>query len=778
VQDTAEKNKFNHLTFKICTLLSSTQQNGDSDLAIAIGKAWEACGQKMPIDLIYNNCNISINQSGNYSYTVDISKDIKKEHFESRTTGLEALNQKLSAIRTFSKIKELNPDLRIDFKVWHDSTGRTTARNAVDAGEALSQPKICLDLSGASLFNINLSGLDLQDVQMEKSDLSYAQLTGANLTNANMVNATLTRADLCRAELQNAKLSAAVLINVNLDEANLTNADLDYVRLTDSTLNGTELSGASMNISLLQNTKLSNVNMNHAKLSKSLLLESNLTNVNMTNAKIHNITFNNVVSLNLNLSDADISFAKIEESIFEGANLEGANLEDAGIVNSAFENTNFKRTNLLRTKFENVDLAGADFRQSNVPHAIITGKNHAQWEPTRLDPMTRVHLDNAVDAPINLPARPADVLNTGLQEFETKTANPSENNAVTRNKKDSAKSPPFPVSAMDGRDNLLYVQYSLQAMAQETDPALRQRAIDTYCNQYLKQNNVALHTQSALFEPPEGSLPLPADGLNIVLMGRSGGAIICSPETYHKMIAGKQTDAWNNVGVYKYDAGNHSSVELSAKEINFRTLLAEEYPQLLPAWEKAYYGESYNKILEVLDLPEEFAARFEQAAEVQALPNNKKLVDGFAKPKLLEAFSRYYTVDSVTTAGSPASLTLNAEHEHKLLSALKLTDEPPEKQAQALLVLGMIMTKASSTNLFGTNNDSPEALRYYASALLSAAHQRSSDVVPNEAHNHWQGKLLSDSCTQELYLTMRTYLFEEAHDSKKIFTRLMPRAWQ
>jgi len=601
----------------------------------------------------------------------------------------------------FSKIKQLNPELEINFKTCERCTANEKCGTNGTLKQAHEAPKIGLDLSHAELRRANLSGLDLQYTEMHHAQLTNAKLIGTNLTRANLNSASFTD---------------STLVNVNM-------------RDTDLRLSGFD--------------------------------NSHITDVDMTNAQLDNVTIANTTSTNLTLAGATLNDGWITTSSFKNANFSGAQLERTSFMLTNLDDANLQSSNLTQTTFAFVSMDRTDFRKTHLQRANIRAKECQQWDRALLEPSSQFQLDRARFNPLDLPARSVNVLREGLQQFE---------NNRTRN---SANKP-----AMAGNDNLLYLQYTLQAMRQRTDPALQQRATDIYCNQYLKQNNVALHTQSALFEPPESSLPLPEDGLNIVLMGRSGGALICSPETYHKMITGEESDAWNNIGVYKFDAGNHSSVELSAKQFHFRRLLAEEYPKLLPAWEKANIGSAFAKVLEALDLPEEFAARFQEAAEVKALPDNKKLVNGFAKTKLLEAFSRYYTVHSVTTAGSPASLKLNADHQHKLLSALKLTNAPPEKQAQALLVLGMIMTKASSITLFGTENDSPEALRYYASALLSAAQTLSSDVGSNATYRFWQTALLGDNCSSQLFIQMQTHLKQELPESKNMLELIMPRPWQ
>jgi uncharacterized protein YjbI with pentapeptide repeats len=780
----------------------TTETITNSRVALALGIAWDACGQKLPVEFQYEGYRVELKESGKFSLSISIKNATSEHNFEMRfNTPYEAL-QYLTAMHTFSKIQELNPHHEIHF---------ATLKDPCDADKSMDEHQaICLNLEDADLKRANLSGMSLKNIHMQNANLTNAKLIGTDLTNANMDAAIFTGADLSGAKLENAELESTDLTNVNLSQTNLSkanldyatmaatnlycakleNATLDYAKMTDvnlneanlknaslcstsilnSTLGGTNLINADLTRIEMKEAALTNVDLTGANLTEVKMVNTRLSNVKMTKACLINANLKGVEATNLNLHKADLYQTEIEQSSLIKANLQEANLNKAIITSSNLNHATLNKSSMFKAAFINNSMIGTDFRDSYLSLADINTENYQQWDPAVMEPTMRFQLDKELNNPTNYAARSVDVLTTGLQLFENSTSTTPENSTVEGGKTDAKKKKPAAVTALDGDHNLLYLHYTLQALAQEADPALQQRALAIYRDKYLTQAKVALHTQSILFEQPDSSLPLLQDGVNMVIMGRSGGALLCSPETYQKMINAEK-GAWNNISLCNYDAKNKCSVELAAKEINLRTQLAADYPTLLPAWRKANLGGAFIKLLNGLDLPGNVVARFQDAAEVKALPKDKKIVDVAGKLELAEIFGKFST-PHVAASGA----VLNAEHQKQLLSALDLENATPGKQAYALLSVGTIMTRASSSAVFGTPKNTPEPLRLYASALLSAAHQLKPGMIDNNKYQSWQKQLTGDFCSNELSRELVTYLTQ--NDPDRMLEKLMPEPWQ
>lgn len=83
-----------------------------------------------------------------------------------------------------------------------------------------------IDLSGASLYHINLAQSDLSRGKLVATNLRGASLTETKFCNADLGSANLTDAVLFSSDLQNANLRHACLFGADLRLANLLGADL------------------------------------------------------------------------------------------------------------------------------------------------------------------------------------------------------------------------------------------------------------------------------------------------------------------------------------------------------------------------------------------------------------------------------------------------------------------------------------------------------------------------------------------------------------------------
>ena len=171
-----------------------------------------------------------------------------------------------------------------------------------------------IDLSGASLFGVNLTRTNLAGADLSGADLTRAQLTLSQLSEANLEGADLTGAYIEGAELMHTNLAGADLTGTNLADADLKNANLAGALLLVSNLEGTDLGGANA----------TGANMKGANLKRA-----KLANANMTGANLSDTNLAGAFMLVANLSNADL----------KGANLEHANLKSARLVDVSFDST-------------------------------------------------------------------------------------------------------------------------------------------------------------------------------------------------------------------------------------------------------------------------------------------------------------------------------------------------------------------------------------------------------------------------------------------------------
>jgi|GEM_PF-4094819 len=150
------------------------------------------------------------------------------------------------------------------------------------------------------------------------------------------------------------------------------------------------------------------------------------------------------------------------------------------------------------------------------------------------------------------------------------------------------------------------------------------------------------------------------------------------------------------------------------------------WPSLRDIIESHLNAEVLTNILkEIFDEPwSEYRDLFQKAAKIssfdkkgfteKALAEKKmRLIDEETQEKLVEYFKKFYSEDG----------KISKEHLKRILQIANLNDATPCQKSYYLLVLSAIFTKYSSSALFGSELNSPQAFRIYANALLQAAQE-------------------------------------------------------
>ena len=123
---------------------------------------------------------------------------------------------------------------------------------------------------------------------------------------------------------------------------------------------------------------------------------------------------------------------------------------------------------------------------------------------------------------------------------------------------------------------------------------------------------------------------------------------------------------------------------------------------------------------------------------------------------------------------------LSAQHINMIMGSHVLKDMSPRKQAEILFCLGGVFCKYSSSDMFGTEYDSPEILRRYANGLIEQAYKIDSKVFGslhyyNDILDRLQGRDNAFSCTSVL----TDMLTEHARKYfPEIFSLYYPVAWR
>ncbi len=142
-------------------------------------------------------------------------------------------------------------------------------------------------------------------------------------------------------------------------------------------------------------------------------------------------------------------------------------------------------------------------------------------------------------------------------------------------------------------------------------------------------------------------------------------------------------------------------------------------------------------------------------------------------------FDPFFTqLDAENTA---RQIALTDNHIEAIFTTYQMLNEDNTQKAIILFLLSGIFAKFSSSSFFGTEEDSPAGLRYYAYRLLKRAHQLSDKVVCittfTDLENRFFGIEGAFTCTQVISTIIITQCknlrqFDEFAES------LIPPAWQ
>ncbi|RFQ62704.1 effector protein [Escherichia coli] len=285
---------------------------------------------------------------------------------------------------------------------------------------------------------------------------------------------------------------------------------------------------------------------------------------------------------------------------------------------------------------------------------------------------------------------------------------------------------------------------------------------------YLKNEKVYPVTQQSDFGLCDGSGKPDWDddsdlAYNWVLLSSQddGMAMMCSLSHMVDMLSPNTSTNWMSFFLYKDgEVQNTFGYSLS-------NLFSESFPIFSIPYHKAFSQNFVSGILDILISDNELKERF-----IEALNSNKsdyKMIADDQQRKLACVWNPFLD-----------GWELNAQHVDMIMGSHVLKDMPLRKQAEILFCLGGVFCKYSSSDMFGTEYDSPEILRRYANGLIEQAYKTDPQVFGsvyyyNDILDRLQGRNNVFTCTAVL----TDMLTEHAKESfPEIFSLYYPVAWR
>src|SRR5471032_909978 len=604
-------------------------------------------------------------------------------------------------------------------------------------------------LIGANLNGAKLTGADLTGADLSEADLLRAKLIGAKLIGANLNGANLNGADLLRANLSGASLSKAKLNRANLREAKLNRASLSEADLSEADLSGADLSGANLNRTNLREAKLNGANLRGvnlfvANLNGASLFIANLAGANLNGADLSNISQEWALLWLPNWDsawlDAYLNHINNPES--------GSLLTMMDSIDEQYADVKLRMARELMTLLQNTT---ADTSSVALPLMDILSKppytdeaDIAAW----LDTVCTTYIDrnNGQVLPWN-----AGIFNQSVGLFTRRPALMLSHNAA-------------------------FIQIVAQGMAENSTPAMKEKAAALY-ETYLQHERIKPYGETAFFgdygQKPDWENPeavnfiiLPAVQSGASSEPRTVSAMLLSQTSLEGMLSPRPYSAWNNVYLYRGPDHCLTDGERPAPD----DLFARAFPLFNGPYQHMQNTAKFLLLLKTLNL-----GNLETAfvSATWARNSSSKLVSAADQKTLKDIFA-----PKLTYSPESGRYGLNDAHYEELLSAYGLTSASDADKGKTLLCLAALFIKYSSSAVFGTETESPSALRQYAYALMAKAHSLDGNLVYKGTLENWTNSVLG---MKEVFTcsAVLSNLMVELIRSRfpEVLSGIMPPAW-
>src|SRR5476649_2398670 len=592
-----------------------------------------------------------------------------------------------------------------------------------------------------------------------RMDLQLANLNGAKLIGAKLIGANLSGASLSKAKLNRANLREAKLNRASLSEADLSEADLSGADLSGANLNRTNLREAKLNGANLRGVNLFMANLSEASLSGTSLLGANLNGANLNGASLF---IANLAGANLN--GADLSNISQEwallwlpnwDSAWLDAYLNHINNPESGSlltmmdsIDEQYADVKLRMARELMTLLQNTT---ADTSSVALPLMDILSKppytdeaDIAAW----LDTVCTTYIDrnNGQVLPWN-----AGIFNQSVGLFTRRPALMLSHNAA-------------------------FIQIVAQGMAENSTPAMKEKAAALY-ETYLQHERIKPYGETAFFgdygQKPDWENPeavnfiiLPAVQSGASSEPRTVSAMLLSRTSLEGMLSPRPDSAWNNVYLYRGPDHCLTDGERPAPD----DLFARAFPLFNGPYQHMQNTAKFLLLLKTLNL-----GNLETAfvSATWARNSSSKLVSAADQKTLKDIFA-----PKLTYSPESGRYGLNDAHYEELLSAYGLTSASDADKGKTLLCLAALFIKYSSSAVFGTETESPSALRQYAYALMAKAHSLDGNLVDKGTLANWTNSLLGLKGVFTCSAVLSNLMVELIRSRfPEVLSGIMPPAW-
>src|SRR5471030_1892364 len=622
-------------------------------------------------------------------------------------------------------------------------------------------------LGGLPSTAVVLTDDNRMDLQL--ANLNGAKLIGAKLIGANLNGAKLTGADLLRANLSGASLSKAKLNRANLREAKLNRASLSEADLSEADLSGADLSGANLNRTNLREAKLNGANLRGVNLFMANLSEASLSGTSLLGANLNGAKLNGSSLFIANLAGANLNGADLSNISQEWALLWLPNWDSAWL-DAYLNHINNPESGSLLTMMDSIDEQYADVKLRMARELMTLLQNTTADTSSVALPL----MDILSKPPYTDEADIAAWLDTVCTTYiDRNNGQVLPWNAGIFNQSVGlfTRRPALMLS-----HNAAFIQIVAQGMAENSTPAMKEKAAALY-ETYLQHERIKPYGETAFFgdygQKPDWENPeavnfiiLPAVQSGASSEPRTVSAMLLSQTSLEGMLSPRPDSAWNNVYLYRGPDHCLTDGERPAPD----DLFARAFPLFNGPYQHMQNTAKFLLLLKTLNL-----GNLETAfvSATWARNSSSKLVSAADQKTLKDIFA-----PKLTYSPESGRYGLNDAHYEELLSAYGLTSASDADKGKTLLCLASLFIKYSSSAVFGTETESPSALRQYAYALMAKAHSLDGNLVDKGTLANWTNSLLGLKGVFTCSAVLSNLMVELIRSRfPEVLSGIMPPAW-
>ncbi|MGP4139944.1 pentapeptide repeat-containing protein [Sodalis praecaptivus] len=555
---------------------------------------------------------------------------------------------------------------------------------------------------------LNLTGANLRKSEFNRVTMTAVLLCQSDLSHANLASCNLRRAKLRHASLYRARLDKALLRRADLQHADLNQAQLNY-----AVLDFAKLRNANFKLTSFYRAKLRHVDLSDAYLKKVDLSGACLRYANLRNADLRTTHFRGTCLRNANLSGAHISPGGMCNMNFQGAIIEGDLKLDlsAGWSQNAVDNylnpSNYAKGGGVLQAIDSISTVYQPLKITLMRRIMVS----LQQTDLSLTTVAPALLDKLSSAPYydepDIARWLQEIGSRFISIFDTKIMR-RQHEEVLRVILDTFSR--YPESMVI--HSVAFIQTIAQAIFARRASATVQQAKTLYAR-YLTHRRIAPYALKAEFGDRAKHVPNWQDksAANYVLLAgkRSAYALLLSQEGLESLL-GSDHRAADGRHDYLYRDG----VPVNRQEYCWETLRQERFPLFQSGYLRRLSEKHIIEVLARLNLSAATQQLFVETTK-QAY-SNIKLVSP-EKQLLMHGLwaNRVYRFDS------DGNCTLDEGFYARLMQLALLVDRSPAERGQVMFCLAALFAKCASNSLFGTEEDSPYALRSLACAFLDRA---------------------------------------------------------